>query len=33
MKAIKHVFITYGQIIQLLADTNADMGNRHEGQP
>lgn len=33
MKTIKYVFTTYGQIIQHLAETNEDMGNRHEGQP
>lgn len=33
MRSIKYVFVSYGQIIQLLADTNTDMGNRHEGQP
>jgi len=33
MKTIKYVFIPYGQIIQHLAETIEDMGNRHKGQP
>lgn len=33
MKTIKHVLSTYGQIIQHLAETNEDMGNRHKEQP
>lgn len=32
-KTIKYVFITYGQIIQHLAETNEDMRNRLKGEP
>lgn len=33
MKTIKYVLSTYGQIIQHLAETHEDMGNRHKELP
>lgn len=33
MKTIKYVLSIYGQIIQHLAETNEDMGNKHKEQP